>query len=143
MPNLHPIIIHFPIVLLTLGVLLDSLSVYLKQSQYEMFGRWSQLAGTVGLAAGVLSGLLARSNADVPTEGKVFLETHEQIAFGVITLASFLLLWRVSNRMLLPRKNRPLYFLVSFLMVGLMWVGAWYGGELVFRFGVGVQLLPH
>lgn len=140
MPNLHPIVIHVPIVLLTMGLLLDMLSVLRKDSHFELFGRWSQVTGTVGLAVGVLTGLLAKSGVSVSDEGRIFLETHEQIAFGVIALASSLLLWRISNRMLLPSRNRAAYFLLSVVLVGLMWVGAWYGGELVFRFGVGVQL---
>jgi uncharacterized membrane protein len=98
------------------------------------------VAGTVGLAVAVLTGLLAKSGVSVSDEARGFLEIHEQIAFGVIALASSLLLWRISNRMLLPSRNRTAYFLLSFLVVVLMWVGAWYGGELVFRFGVGVQI---
>ncbi|HCV43148.1 MAG TPA: hypothetical protein DGH68_06665 [Bacteroidetes bacterium] len=143
MPNLHPIAIHVPIVLLTVGLLLDTLGVLLKKDHYEWFGSLSQAAGTVGLAIGVLTGLLAKSGVTVSAEGKSFLEIHEQIAFVVIALASSLLLWRISNRMLLPRKYRAMYLLVSLLLVGLMWTGAWYGGELVFRFGVGVQTQLH
>ena len=142
MPNIHPFLTHFPIALLTVGLVFDTLNILLKQDRLEFIGRWSQLVGTIALAATVISGLVAKGGLTIQASGQVFFEAHQQIAFVVTALASSLLLWRISNRLLVPSKYRRTYLLLSFATVVLIWIGAWYGGELVYRFGVGVQSIP-
>ena len=142
MPNIHPFLTHFPIALLTISFVFDTLSILFKDDRLEHVGRWSQLVGTIILAATVISGLVAKGELTVPATGEAFLETHQEIAFVVTALAAFLLLWRVSNRLLLPSTHRNTFLILSFATLALVWVGAWYGGVLVYRFGVGVQIVP-
>jgi uncharacterized membrane protein len=96
----------------------------------------------MALGATVVSGLVAKGELTIQAGGQDFFETHQQVAFLVLALASSLLLWRISNRLLLPSKYRRTYLILSFATVVLIWIGAWYGGELVYRFGVGVQTIP-
>lgn len=140
-PNLHPVFTHFPIALLTLGLVFDLLATLLKNMQLERVGWWSQLSGTIGLAGTVVSGLLAKSALSIPEGAKATLESHEQIAFVLAALATGLLLWRISSRMLLPSRMRAVYLILLATTVIVMWVGAWYGGELVYSFGTGVRSL--
>jgi uncharacterized membrane protein len=140
-PNLHPVLTHFPIALFTVGLLFDLLAVLLKNTRLENVGWWSQVSGSVGLAAAIVSGLLAKSAIQIPGQAISTFETHEQIAFLVAALAASLLLWRISSLMLLPPRMKTVYLLLMAIMVVVMWIGAWYGGELVYSFGTGVRMI--
>jgi uncharacterized membrane protein len=140
-PNIHPVFTHFPIAFFTLGLLFDLLAVSIRSSRLEQVGWWLQLSGSVGLAGTIISGLIAESTILIPGQATSTFESHEQIAFVVAALAALLLLWRISSRMLLPSRMKPLYLSALTFMVIIMWVGAWYGGELVYSFGTGVQLI--
>ncbi len=65
MPPLHPMIVHFPIALLTAGFLADIWALVFKASDLSRTAWWSQLAGTIGLAAAVGSGLMAKESAGI------------------------------------------------------------------------------
>lgn len=121
-----------------MGLVFDLLAIMLNRNQLERVGWWSQLSGTVGLAGTIASGLVAKSTLLIPPEGAGTFESHEQIAFVLAFLAAGLLLWRISTRMLLPSRMRIPYLALLAITVVIMWVGAWYGGELVYSFGAGV-----
>jgi len=142
MPNIHPLLTHFPIALLTLSLVVDLLGIAFRRLGLERVGSWGQVLGTIGLAATVVSGLLARNAVALSADAESTFQTHEQIAFLVLALASGLSLWRIGSRMQLPGDRRMIYLLLSLGTVILLWVGAWHGGELVYRFGIGVQQVP-
>lgn len=141
MPNIHPALTHFPIALLTFSLLFDIISVLLGRVDFERIGFWTQLLGVAGLGATIVSGLLARSGLSIHEPADQIIQLHQQVAFSVAVLASILLLWRIGVRFQIPQRRRNLYLLLSFATVLLLWVGAWYGGELVYGFGVGVKVL--
>jgi uncharacterized membrane protein len=140
MPNIHPLFVHFPIALLTMSFLFDAIGLATKRVELLRTGWWSLAAGTVGLLATVVSGLRAEQSLVISTAAREYFETHEQIAFLVAGMYALLFLWRVANRTHLPAKREWFFVGGSFIGVVALWLGAWYGGELVFRFGVGVQL---
>jgi len=139
MPNLHPLLVHFPLAILALGFLLDLVALLFKEEELHQAGWWSQLAGTVGLAAAVISGLIAKGSVKFATPAATAIESHEQIALIVAAVFTILLLWRMANQTRVPNRLRMLFLALLGLGVALMWVGAFYGGELVYRFGVGVR----
>jgi uncharacterized membrane protein len=136
--NLHPMLVHLPIALLSASFLFDLLGHLAGRAELQRTGWWTLLVGSCGLLATVISGLLAGRTVSIPLEAREHFETHEQMAFLVAALYAAALLWRVANRTNLPKGREWLYLVLSFTGVGLMWVAGWYGGELVFRFGVGV-----
>ena len=182
MPPLHPFFVHFPVALLTVGFFADVCSVVLRRASVaQKVGWWNLIAGTAGLIAAVISGLVAKAGAGVrrgtgattgtlPVEGypggdgtfgaavtvpggdsaasaasNAFavqaadtLAAHEQFAF--ITIAAFLLLlyWRISVKTGIPPALPLLYLFVYGASVVLLWCTAWFGGELVYLFGVGI-----
>lgn len=138
MKNLHPLLVHLPIALLPFGVLLDFLSVILKREDTERAAWWCLLAGTIGLAATVGSGIMAKNTVTIHTAAESTLESHEEIAMLVGGLFAFLILWRISCRSKLPEKLRFLYLLIALGATVLMLEGAYLGGKLVFTFGIGV-----
>jgi len=137
MPSPHPFIVHFPIALLSVAVLFEAIALFSKKDVLSHVGWWMQLSGTIGLLAAILSGVLAKESLVVSEEARLVLAAHEQLAF--INGAAFgaLLLWRIGSRGGIPDQYRTLYILVLVLAVGILLTGAWYGGELVYRFGIG------
>jgi uncharacterized membrane protein len=140
MPNIHPLLVHFPIALLTMSFVFDAIGLATKRLDFVRTGWWTLAGGTIGLLATVMSGLLAEQSVEIGPAAQGDFETHQQIAFFVAGLYALLFLWRVANRTQLPSKREWLFVLGSLIGVVAIWIGAWYGGELVFRFGVGVQL---
>lgn len=139
MPNLHPFVVHFPIALLTVSFAFD-LVAFLRQN--EALGRtawWMFATGVVGLIGAVVTGLLAERSITLPVAAASAFETHEQIAFLASTLYAILALWRLASRTYLPAGREQIYLALSFCGVLLIWAGAWYGGELVYVYGAGVQ----
>ena len=141
MPNVHPILTHFPIVFLTTGLVCDVMSVLLNKTELERAGAWGQLLGALGLAATVVSGMFARVAVEASESARNAISSHEQVAFVAAALTAFLLLWRTASRLKLPVNHKSTFLLLSLASVVALWFGAWLGGELVYRFGIGVQHL--
>jgi len=136
MTSVHPFLVHFPVALLTVAIGLEIVASLTGREELSRAGWWNQLAGSVGLAAAVVSGLFAEKAAQIGGGAKAIFEVHEQIAFAASALFALLLLWRIGSRTRIPRNYRLLYLLLFAAGVCLLLAGAWYGGELVFRFGV-------
>ena len=141
MPNLHPIMVHFPIALLTAALVLDLAGLAFQNSHAMKSGWWIFLSGAIGLAATVTTGLLARSAEQIPESARSVLETHQELAFISAVVFSMLLLWRIGTKTVISTR-RPAVFLSLYTAgVLLVWLGALQGGELVYRYGVGVRAL--
>ena len=139
MPNLHPLLVHFPIALLTFGFVFDMFGLVSKRNELSRVGWWIQVAGTLGLLTAVVTGLLARETVVIPVAAYDTFENHEQIAFIVTAVFAALLLWRIASRTHLPQRYKILFLVLFLFGLVLMWLGAWFGGEMVYRFGVGVR----
>jgi uncharacterized membrane protein len=139
MPNIHPMLLHFPLALLSVSVLCDFVGVVAKNGELHRVGWWTLLLGSFGLLATILSGLLAEKAVTIVGPAKETFTTHEQFAFVSASVFATLLLWRIGAKRHLPAKKEILYLAVGIGGVVMLFWGAWHGGELVYRFGVGVS----
>lgn len=139
MPNIHPLLVHFPIALLTFSCGLDVLGMVTRRLHYERAAWWTLLGGFVGLGLTITTGILAETTVTIHETARAHFEAHEQLAFGVAAIYCILVLWRIAHRSYLPRNQHAWYLALSLVGVCLLWLTAWFGGELVFTFGVGVQ----
>jgi uncharacterized membrane protein len=139
MLNLHPLFVHFPVALLPVALILEIAALILNKEEVSRAGWWNQILGTIALAAAVISGLFAEGTVHFSDAAREVIGTHEQFAFLAAALFGGLLFWRISCRGKIPDKPPHLFLLLLALGVGLVLTGAWFGGELVFRFGVGVR----
>ena len=142
MPNLHPFLTHFPIALLSLSIVSECAARILNREEFSRVGWWTQLAGTIGLAAAAVTGTLAGQSVEVVPAGKPYLEMHQEIAFVTLTVFAILLFWRIASRTKRPPGHDMLFLVIFTGGVLALWAGAWYGGEMVYRFGAGVQVPP-
>lgn len=141
MPNPHPAIIHFPIALLTAAVLFELLARILKREDFSRIGWWMQLSGTLGLVLAVVSGILAQETVSIAPIARPYFAMHQQLTFAASGLFALLFFWRISYRSVVPARYAALYLMLFVCSVAVLWAGAWYGGELVYRFGVGLKTI--
>jgi len=140
MPNIHPIIVHFPIALLIAAFVFDASGVVLRRDELTRVGWWCHAVGTIFLIAAVASGLFAKGNIVIDSAALATLDAHEQLAFLSSSTFVVLLFWRVGLKTKLPERMWLLFWGLYLLGVSAIILGAWYGGEMVFRFGLGVVI---
>lgn len=97
MPNIHPVLVHFPIALLSLSFLCEGAALLWNREDLSSVGWWTQLTGSIGLAAAAVSGMLAGDSAGIPPAANPYLGTHKQIAFAAASAFAVLFFWRIAS----------------------------------------------
>jgi uncharacterized membrane protein len=142
-PNVHPLLVHFPIALLCAAVAVDLVgwacwcNKPLRQAATLLYG-----LGTVGAVAAYLAGRAASQATWFPGMAQAVLRQHWDWAwrtvwfFGLVTLVRLMFLH--------PSRRDPRPAVVAaFALVGLIGIGLLLetgdrGGRLVYQHGVGV-----
>jgi uncharacterized membrane protein len=70
------------------------------------------------------------------------VERHETLAFIALGIFGVLLLWRIIKTGALFVRWRVFYLLLSLIGVVALGATAYYGGELVYKHGVGMPSQP-
>ena len=134
-PNIHPLIIHFPIALWLVAVLFDFLSLlksenWLRNTALSLYG----LAAISAFAA-YLSGDQA-----IPFQGEVTASNHSDWGhytlyfFIAYTLVRLFLIWKQWAK----RKTVAIVlFMLGLVGIGMVGKTADLGGKLVYKYGVG------
>jgi uncharacterized membrane protein len=166
-PNLHVILIHYPLGLLVVGTLIELFSFLgWRKSTFRAAGRWMLLIGILSLTPTLFSGLYALADVNrVPTtelsegtpDDATWFETRQMSpikgeawefmtrhawsnAIGSVVLLVTLVLWMGSSDSW-RRKLHLVWLLLLLGGLGTLVFGAWFGGEMVYRFGVGVEIV--
>jgi uncharacterized membrane protein len=137
--SVHQMLIVFPLGLLAMAVIFDSLAIGLAN------GYWSEISYWM-IAAGVVTGLLAAPFGFVDwlaiptgTRAKRIGAVHG--LGNVVVVLMFGLSWWMRRDA--PRAPETLALALSFAAGGLALVTGWLGGELVDRLAVGVDEGAH
>lgn len=137
--ELHPILVHFPIGLITIAVGFYISSLFVRQPFLKEVGFWNLIIGTIGAAASVLTGMWAEEELSPSHEIHELIEQHEILGF--LTAGVFVLLsaWAFVRKDQFGKFEYLLF--VSILFVGLivLAITGYYGGELVYEYGVGTK----
>ena len=162
-PNLHPLLVHYPIALLVTGTVIEVFSFLgWRRHPLRAAGRWMILLGALSGVVAVTSGIYAIASvarAGVP-ENISYGSWHqwagsspliqnapawklmvrhlllESIGTGVLLLAT--ISWiAFSDRLRLSLA--PACLVLLLVGVGLMGTGAYFSGEGIYRHGVGVD----
>ncbi len=133
---IHPMLIVFPLGLLSTAVLFDLLYVVTGNEEFAIFAFWALVAGVIGGLAAAVFGLWDWMAIPANTRAKRVGLVHG--GGNVIVTGLFLvsLVVRLNDTTYLP-SILPLIFGV--LGASLALVTAWLGGELVYRLRVGVD----
>jgi len=144
--HIHPVLVHFPIVLFLVAVLIDFL-VLTKGGDLAA----TQCLSTTGLYALLLAALAAATAAtfgDIALDkaielgfDKVPLEEHEDLGYTTLSILIGLAVWQLFARwrgIQLNGAHGWLFFVVALAGTGALLTTAWHGGELVYELGVNV-----
>lgn len=157
-PNWHVVLIHWPLATVTLGVLVELLSLFCTRWDARIAARWMILIGAIFAAPTSTLGLYAMR--DVVTSAPMDLsDTWSEVvgkshwsdeqwkmmsdhvwlnSIATVLLLLVVCVWIAGSN----AARRTLYWpSLALLVVALlcMLAGAWHGGELVYVYGAGVQ----
>jgi uncharacterized membrane protein len=138
MHPIHPMVVHFPIALLIISVLFDSMATRWRHKSFQDAGFYTLLAGLVGAAAAVITGAIAEEAAENRGIPESVLEIHEGLGYATLLFFIGLLALRLLMRWKLMRDMPALYLTMGFVGVVILTVTGYVGGSLVFDFGAGV-----
>lgn len=148
-PNVHPLIVHFPIAILVTAVLINFFSLILKK--YEWLTKASislYVLGTMSAITAFFTGRAAADSLELPAKVINTLTTHADRAeitvlyFTVFTVAyaAFLIF---EKRMLSKISSvvKPIMFLFALFGAYLVFLTADAGGKMVYGYGLGTSNL--
>ena len=143
-PNWHPIWVKFTVGLLGIAVALFVVAWSGGERDWARQARtvagWNLWLGTGFGVLAVISGWLAYNSVAHDAASHPVMTTHRN--WALLTLGVFVLLsvWWAWKPVL--RGVGTLFLVVALAGGGLLGVTGWYGGELVYRHGLGVMSLP-
>jgi uncharacterized membrane protein len=142
-PNVHPLIVHFPIALFFAAFVLDIISLAFRRiSGLGIAAVVVYAIGAVSALVSYVTGNQAAESVVIPTEAIAAVNDHQDLAlytlifFGVYALVRLALLVAIR-----PTKvfiQAPIA-LVAVVGLYLLWLTGKSGGRLVFEHGIGVQ----
>ena len=141
-PNVHPLIVHFPIGLLLAAVAIDIAGWMLRCNRWlRHMATFLYVAGTLMIFLTYVTGRAAAATVWLPGMAQAVVKEHWDWAFrtvwffAAITTVRLMVLW--------PRQREPRRVLVTAFalagLVGVLLLGETgdRGGRLVYQFGVG------
>jgi uncharacterized membrane protein len=132
----HPMLITFPLGLLVTAVIFDAANLLGGPSLLGEVAYWNILAGLIGGVVAGAAGLVDLVAIPNGTRAKRVAVSHALVNFGVLLLFAVILMVRMGSE---HRAAGAGLFVVELLALAGAGLGAWFGGELVDRLGVGVD----
>ena len=135
--NIHPLVIHFPIAFLMGAALLYFLAWRLKSDRLGQSAFVVLVMGSLSLAVAVATGLRAEEGVMISLSVREqLLEPHEKAMLATSAICAILAVWAMLARPF-PKKGRLLFLLLLLVMIGVMTVGADFGGRMVYDYNAG------
>lgn len=131
---IHPILIVYPLGLLTTAVIFDVIYLVTGNSTWTTVSFWMMAAGIVGGLIAAVFGFIDYLNIPNGTRAKRIGMFHGLANLGVMIL--FIASWLLRNDQ--PFSPTTTAMALSFTGTAVSLLGGWLGGELVERLGVGV-----
>jgi uncharacterized membrane protein len=132
----HPMLIVYPLGLLSTAVLFDVLYIVTEDGDLATFSFWALAAGLVGGLAAAGFGLVDWLAIPKATRAKRIGAYHGLGNLVVVTLFAISFLLRVNRAQYLPDL---LPFAFALVPAAIALITAWLGGELVYRLRVAVD----
>ncbi|HAT7052156.1 MULTISPECIES: DUF2231 domain-containing protein [Legionella] len=148
-PNWHPIFVHFTVALFTVSVILYTVIFWASYSRWntslfvvecDIVARWCLWLAALSTITTVSAGFYAFYTVEhgaMAHAAKVIHRNWALATASAILLMAFWAVWRYIK----SQKPTVTFLMALFLVQVLLLTTAWYGGELVYRYGYGV-LLP-
>lgn len=146
-PNIHPLVVHFPIVLLVIAVACDAIALaFRKNPGLRTVAVGLFLLGGAAAIAAYFTGDSAADQVTVPLAAQAILTEHEDWAertawfFGLFALLRVGLLWfNRKGQVWAGEWTHRVVFLAGVAGIFLLFQTGDRGARMVFQYGVGVQ----
>ena len=144
--NLHPRIVHFPIAFFIIYALFEIFGIILKKDFLIKAAYITLILGIITALFAVLTGNQAQDAAKLILDDKTVgiseaIKKHEE--FATITLWYFTALFILRTYLLINKKfiSSWKYIFIGLALIGcyLIYNTGYYGGELVFKHGIGIH----
>ena len=135
---IHPALVHVTVAFLGVGGILEAVGILARSERAERSGTLLTLIGTASLLPTVAAGFLAENTIDVAASALPWLDRHERFAIILLGVVLCLLVTRAWGHGRVAASARTIYAAALLLAVALMLVTAFFGGLLVYGFGVGI-----
>lgn len=142
-PNIHPVLVHFAFALSVSASLAYIVSALPLAGRFRDTLRpaadWMLAFGAVAILATVAAGFQAYYSVAHDGPSHAAMTTHRNWAVPTSLFILSLAGWRYATR-----KTAPRGIFIALMALGALSlsVTAWWGGNLVFKYGLGVQSLP-
>lgn len=138
----HPAVVHFPIALAMLSVVADAIAWLARDSAIapSLFaaGWWALVGAVVFGAIAVVLGLSDMRHEMIEHDAHLRVHHHMRIGFAVLGALGALFVWRLVGVLGGTLAVGLGYLVAAVIVLALVIYQGWLGGELVFRYGVGV-----
>lgn len=134
----HAMVVHFPMALLPTTVLWDVIGLFRGGTLWWSLSFWSTLVGLIAALPAAASGLTdyLTISAGAPQEKTAL--NHLIIMISAVTLFGCGLLF-LAMKVMSPAADHWIAAALAAAGSLTLMTGAWFGGELVFHFGMGRQ----
>ena len=134
MVEVHPLVIHFPIALLSSAMLFDFLYILSKQNDLAQIGWWVLLLGLISAAAGIATGLWDDTLIGHLGSVSPLWVNHGWIQIFSCTLFLALFIWRTKMpTVLIHTKLKWIYIGSGGFAIGILFYGGHLGAKLAGR----------
>ena len=140
-PNWHPVFVHFTVALIATAMALFVGAYFLKKECLLDVALWNLWMGSVAAVFTVAAGIYAANTVHHDTPSHAAMLEHRMWALATFVVIMQLAIWGWVNQRKQRNRNTA-FMLVCVLCGGLLLTTAWHGGELVYRYGLGVMSLP-
>lgn len=144
-PNWHPVFVHFTVALLVIATIAQLLSHFLPNGelarQLAIVARWNLWLGVGFTLLTVAAGWYAYITVSHDALSHIAMTRHRNWAMATFALFLGVAGWEYY----LSRRGKDKGWLFTGLLAitaGLLLSTAWHGGELVYRYGLGVMSMP-
>jgi len=141
-PNIHPMLVHFPIALFIIAVFLDPLSLLWKKDWTRSSATALFILAALASMVTYLSGRQAIDSVSVPLNAELTASYHADWAIYTLlyfsayaALRTFLFWKKMDNKSLIA----IILFLAGLTGCALLAKTADLGGKLVYKYGVGTK----
>ena len=145
-PNLHPLIIHFPIALLIAGAMVDLVDALFERPPWLGVGSASlYLVGALATVVAYVTGRQAAATVFIPGMAYPIVEDHRAWALLTAWYVAIVAVIRVAALLAgFPRVRAHRVLLLAAALIGVLFLQqtAERGARLVYEHGVGVIAAP-
>ncbi|MCF6355573.1 MAG: DUF2231 domain-containing protein [Candidatus Polarisedimenticolaceae bacterium] len=147
-PNTHPIFVHFTVALLSVAtglfIILQLFGTYLSENlrqQLTAVARWNLWLGAAITVITVAAGFYAYNTVAHDAPSHAAMTDHRNWALATTPLFIGIALWSIVS--VWRGKALGWAFVIALLIAQFLLLStAWRGGEVVYRYGLGVMSLP-